>query len=414
MASVLRTEVVGLQYYSGAVLIEDCKLGDQVSLKRNPKNEIDGNAIEVYLPGGEQVGHIGREDAQYFNSIWDELEERATIIGLEGGLESEFYVLKIAVHADGEDHGLRKGVHTFSYELKDDNQRAYIYVDCSLKELATLKEKLTSRAIYPIKDGECRWRTNDGHKYRWFISVSMGKESFLMPKGLEIEEFFQTEYEGVTRLLEIRKLSNKLASVEVLVNEYEEEIHSNKSSLEKIQHKIRKLNEQKSELEDFTTLQQDEFDQLQMNYNKLNAENEGRKNKIESLGSEKSRLKYDLSVLGAPEGGLDYRTTSLSQYLENTFPRIEFLRDSFQKINSIESPDLLPVIGRSELDLNGTGKSGWKNFSAKGWREHYFSLGGQKTGRLYAFVDKKSNTIKLLVSDKASQDRDSKYIYKLI
>jgi hypothetical protein len=412
MSSVLRTEVVGLQYYSGAVLIEDCKLGDKVILKPNPENAIDENAIEIHLPNGELLGHVGREDAKYFKSIWSEIDEVAEIIALEGGLESECYSLKLAAHAKGDGLGLRKGVSTFSYQLKNDDQRAYIFVDCSLNELKALKEKLMNNSFFIRKDGECRWRTNDGHKYRWFISVSKSKDEFVMPTSLEIENFFLKEYKLVTRLLEIRQLMEKLASVELNVTENEEEIELGKKRLSEISQQKHDIETQKQELEEFTTLQQSEFDELDSKYVKLDIENQGRQNKIEVLRREKDKLSYVLSELGAPEGGMNPSDSTIGELIIKIFPHIEFIRDSFDILVSSQSKDLLAIIGRCDRELNTTIKSGWSNFSVPGWREHYFNLGNQKTGRLYALVDEGRNRIKLLISSKAAQDRDSKYLYK--
>lgn len=411
MPSVLRTEVVGLEYYTGAVLIEDCKLGDKVYLKPNPDNEIDVNAIEVHLPSGDLLGHIGREDAKYFTSIWDEIEKQAVIIALEGGLDSECYGLKLAVHAKANDLGHRKGVLTFSYQLKPENERAYIFVDCSLSELKKLKQNLLRKGFYTRKDGECRWRTNDGHKYRWFISVSKSDVEFVMPASNEIEDFFLDEYQLLTRLHEIRELSEKLASVEADVANYEEEIESEKARLQEISTQMQELKTKKRELEDFTSLQQEEYDDLESKYQKLDAENQGRQNKIELLKNEKSKLAYDLSELGAPAGGISSYDSPVGEIFRKIFPHFEFLRDSLDKLIATDSKDLYAIIGKCEKELSTTGKTGWKNYSVKGWREHYYHIGHQDTGRLYARFNEAQGTISLLVSDKASQTgRDKKFL----
>lgn len=61
-----RFQVVGLRHYDGVA-----KVGENVSLIRNPSNRFDGNAIEVYDCRGKQVGCISRDGAKELARVMD-------------------------------------------------------------------------------------------------------------------------------------------------------------------------------------------------------------------------------------------------------------------------------------------------------------------------------------------------------
>ncbi|KAG6378256.1 putative DNA repair protein rad5 [Boletus reticuloceps] len=63
---VLKTSIVGVQYYKGLV-----GPGEQVRLVREPNNRYDRNAIQVQNIGGAQVGHIPRNVASQLAPLLD-------------------------------------------------------------------------------------------------------------------------------------------------------------------------------------------------------------------------------------------------------------------------------------------------------------------------------------------------------
>ncbi|KAI4183547.1 MAG: hypothetical protein LQ346_006301 [Caloplaca aetnensis] len=54
----MRTKIVGVQYYSGYA-----SAGEYVSVRREPGNQYDSNAIRINNVMGDQIGHIGRKEA---------------------------------------------------------------------------------------------------------------------------------------------------------------------------------------------------------------------------------------------------------------------------------------------------------------------------------------------------------------
>ncbi|WVR06882.1 hypothetical protein IAU60_003918 [Kwoniella sp. DSM 27419] len=64
--TTFRTDVVGVQYYSGAV-----GKGEYVMLRRQPDNQYDPNAVQVINASGTQVGHIPRGVAERLAELMD-------------------------------------------------------------------------------------------------------------------------------------------------------------------------------------------------------------------------------------------------------------------------------------------------------------------------------------------------------
>ncbi|KAI4278901.1 MAG: hypothetical protein L6R35_006073, partial [Caloplaca aegaea] len=54
----MRTKIVGIQYYSGYA-----SAGEYVSVRREPLNRFDSNAIRINNVMGDQIGHIGKREA---------------------------------------------------------------------------------------------------------------------------------------------------------------------------------------------------------------------------------------------------------------------------------------------------------------------------------------------------------------
>ncbi|ORY32870.1 SNF2 family N-terminal domain-domain-containing protein [Naematelia encephala] len=80
----MRTDVVGVQYYTGMV-----GRGEYVMLERQPDNQYDSNAVRVMNASGHQVGHVPRAVASQLAYLMDErlitVEGRMVGQNLEGG-----------------------------------------------------------------------------------------------------------------------------------------------------------------------------------------------------------------------------------------------------------------------------------------------------------------------------------------
>ncbi len=70
----MRTNVAGIQYYSGLFLVNAgiIREGQRLLLRREPDNPYDEKAIEVFTEGGEKVGYIPRDRNEVISSIMDQ------------------------------------------------------------------------------------------------------------------------------------------------------------------------------------------------------------------------------------------------------------------------------------------------------------------------------------------------------
>jgi single-stranded-DNA-specific exonuclease len=62
--------VVGESHYEDAV--KRCRPGDRLILKREPENPYDKNAVAVLGENGEQIGYLGRDNAEWVARLMDE------------------------------------------------------------------------------------------------------------------------------------------------------------------------------------------------------------------------------------------------------------------------------------------------------------------------------------------------------
>ncbi|RPD63881.1 hypothetical protein L227DRAFT_542891 [Lentinus tigrinus ALCF2SS1-6] len=95
---MLKTAIVGVQYYKGLV-----GTGEEVVLARQPQNQYDRNAIQVKNIGGQQVGHIRRNVAARLAPLMD-----SNLINVEGvvhegnvGVRSKVYELDMTLKIYG-------------------------------------------------------------------------------------------------------------------------------------------------------------------------------------------------------------------------------------------------------------------------------------------------------------------------
>lgn len=63
---ILNTKIVGCRYYDGRATV-----GEYVKVRREPGNPYDSNALRIDNVMGEQIGHIGRNEAAKLASLMD-------------------------------------------------------------------------------------------------------------------------------------------------------------------------------------------------------------------------------------------------------------------------------------------------------------------------------------------------------
>eukprot|EP00897_Mesotaenium_endlicherianum_P004040 jgi/Mesen1/3664/ME000202S02754 len=83
---LVKVSIVGLSYYDGFI-----NPRESVTLKRNPGNLVDFNAIEVYSVRHTQVGHIAADEAYYLAVLLD--DNLASMEASVGYFESSEYTV---------------------------------------------------------------------------------------------------------------------------------------------------------------------------------------------------------------------------------------------------------------------------------------------------------------------------------
>lgn len=80
-------------------VVKDLKVGETLSLVREPFNPHDRNAIRVNSAGGEQVGYINRDVAEPLSEILDSGTRVRVIVSALTGGEHENYGVNIKITA---------------------------------------------------------------------------------------------------------------------------------------------------------------------------------------------------------------------------------------------------------------------------------------------------------------------------
>ncbi len=113
--NLMRTEVVGLQFYDYARIARHIQVGDELELVREQMNIHDNHAIAVYC-GGEKIGFIARENNQMLSRMLEhdvaleayvvEHDKTKSVYKGDGRLMANVYMLYtfVVVEEDGGDN----------------------------------------------------------------------------------------------------------------------------------------------------------------------------------------------------------------------------------------------------------------------------------------------------------------------
>ena len=91
--------------------IGGCREGENLILKREPKNRYDANAVAVLRENGNQIGYLSRDDAEWVVRIMDDGDEvEARIKWITGGTaEKPSYGMVVDINTGAEEKGSKKG-----------------------------------------------------------------------------------------------------------------------------------------------------------------------------------------------------------------------------------------------------------------------------------------------------------------
>jgi hypothetical protein len=104
--NLLDCHIAGFAYYDGLEVIDEMKLGAPVSLKSEPDNPHDPNAVAIYL-GEHKLGYIPKAKNEQVSTLLyfgygDIIQTRISSVNLEAEPERQFrVVLKIKDNRKG-------------------------------------------------------------------------------------------------------------------------------------------------------------------------------------------------------------------------------------------------------------------------------------------------------------------------
>ena len=92
----INCHIAGFTYYDGLDVINDLEIGTPVSLKADPENPYDSNAVALYL-NDTKLGYVPREKNSYLSDILyfghgDILEAKISQRNLEADTERQFRI----------------------------------------------------------------------------------------------------------------------------------------------------------------------------------------------------------------------------------------------------------------------------------------------------------------------------------
>lgn len=76
---LLKTRLAGYRHYKADKVYPSLRLGDELTLRREPENPYDHKAIEVYWRG-EKLGYIPREDNSVIAQLMDRGQELKAMV----------------------------------------------------------------------------------------------------------------------------------------------------------------------------------------------------------------------------------------------------------------------------------------------------------------------------------------------
>jgi hypothetical protein len=83
---LVRTFVAGTAYYDAERAMDGLGVGQELVLRREPKNPHDSRAIEVLAPWGSKLGYVPRSDNSAVTALMDDARTlRARITALRPG-----------------------------------------------------------------------------------------------------------------------------------------------------------------------------------------------------------------------------------------------------------------------------------------------------------------------------------------
>ncbi len=366
--------IAGIRYENRASSVLRCSLRERVWLRREPDNKYDANAIEVVTQQGSQLGHLSRHLAARLAPYMDEIGEPipAVITGLTSNINGSEIAAKVGFYVPSEVFSdIESEREHIEYFCEVGSGGAlYLLLDCDEAALKGVTNELTRAGLAWDRYGMSYRPAADGRQYRWYIVLEENVSED------EVDAFFRERFGVISQAKQ--------------AEEFEQAWIESEEESEMLMEEVARL---KSELRDASDME-NLLIEIEKENERLKKENHELRQTIKREQKERKQMRSC--------------GDELQQVIRTLLPNIEFLKDSMDVI-IYELRDNRHVLGKLHSIASGENPPQAKGVrSAPGWREIYYSTGQKQDGRLYFRCEK--NRCWVLVSSKADQERDVKYL----
>jgi len=316
----VETPLAGLIFHEGGQSALDLGILEKVSLRREPQNPHDANAVAVVTHDGHPVGYLPKDLARRVGPALD--AGRAEPTGIVTELRSNTAGTAIGVRITFGVHNDVLSSSSTDIEFCCEEGEAgttYLLLTCDAVALDTIHEGLSGRGLSCERSGQSFRHPTDGHAYQWYLRMSEG----VTPEA--VVEYFA----------EVHKVSPwapPSRAVDEYVEGFGEELITKDARI--------------------ATLER-------------------------LLSAEKEHIRQ------AEHGRRGAETSALQRLVSSVFPNVTFLRGSWDVLaTEIQQPgNVLRDLFQIAFSQNGIAAAPVRG--APGWKEIHFSTGQRDDGRLY-------------------------------
>jgi hypothetical protein len=345
---ILSLPVAGVMHEGHEKTAVRLMLHEPVTMRREPANPFDPNAIAVVTKNGDVFGYVDRQDASLL-AAW--IDSKGGSIGasvseLAADPQGTFVGVRVSTIVPADIPGLPAAGIEFDSELGSGGG-GYLFLDCDEAAVHSIRQELEACGLPSLRSGMSFHPCKSGRLYRWY--VRMGEE--VTPEA--IRNFFAEKYQLQPGSREARAA----------------------------------------------------IDQYARSFDKDLGTKEAEKNvllgKVEDL---------ETQLIEANRRERDAHGTAITRILTALFREIVLLRDSSEVIcRELRCCDsilkALHEVACKPAALRAAAVRG-----ADGWKEVHYSTGQKDHGRLY--FKRMGDKVLALVSFKAVQAKDVEYLRK--
>ncbi len=345
---ILSLPVAGVMHEGHEKVAVRLKLHEPVTMRREPANAFDPNAIAVVTKGGDLFGYVDRHDASLL-AAWIDTKGGlidALVSELAADPEGTFVGVRVSTVVPASLPGLPAAGIEFDCE-PGSGGGVYLLLDCDEATVHGIRQELQAGGMPSLRSGMSFRPCGSGRLYRWYVRMGDG----VTPEALR--NFFAERYQLQPGSREAREAIDEYA---------------------------------RSFDEDLVTAEAEKGVLLK---------------KVDDLGAQ---------LIEARQRERNASEATCKRILTALFREIELLRDSSEILcRELRSGDSI-LRTLHEVACRHSSLRAPAVRSADGWKEVHYSTGQKDDGRLY--FKRTGDKVLALVSFKDAQARDIEYLRK--